>query len=71
MLALYLLVLEDLGDKASNRNEYQRLAELMQKVKRDIEGSHTAVDGLAAGLVQKYPRRPAMAEEMRKVVGRR
>ncbi len=70
MLALYLPVLENLGDKASNRNEYQRLAELMKKVKQDIEGSHEAVEGLAAGLIQKYPRRPAMAEEMRKVVRR-
>jgi SWIM zinc finger len=70
MLAFYLKVLEKLGDNASNRREYEHLAALMKKVKKDIEGSHPAIDGLAADLIQKYQRRPAMLEEIRKVVGR-
>jgi len=70
MLAFYLPVLENLGDKASSRNEYQHLAALMKKVKQDIEGSHAAMDVLAADLIRKYSRRPAMVEELRKVVGR-
>lgn len=28
----------------------------------DIEGSHAAIDELAASLIQQYPRRPAMRE---------
>lgn len=70
MLAFYLDTLAQSGDKASNRKEYEHLAALMRKVKMDIEGSHTAINGLATDLIQKYPRRPAMVEEMRKVVGR-
>lgn len=70
MLAFYSKMLYDLSEKASSRSEYQRLAGLMKKVKQDIEGSSAAMDVLAADLIQKYPRRPAMAEEMRKVAGR-
>jgi len=68
MLALYLKLLETMADKASNRSQYQNLAALMKKVKQDIEGSHAPVDELAASLIQKYPRRPAMKEELGKVL---
>jgi hypothetical protein len=68
ILALYLPMLENLGDNTSNRKEYAQLAELMRKLKQDIEGSHTAVDRLAAKLIQKYPRRPAMEEELERVL---
>ncbi len=70
MLAFYLRLLEKSGDNASNRKEYEHIATLMKKVKMDMEGSHSAINGLAANLIQKYPRRPAMIEEMRKVIGR-
>jgi len=70
MLAFYLKTLEILGENASSRRDYQHLADLMNMVKKDIEGSQPAIDGYAANLIQKYPRRPAMLEEMRKVVGR-
>jgi hypothetical protein len=42
----------------------------MKKVKMDMKGSHSAINGLATNLIQKYPRRPAMIEEMRKVIRR-
>ena len=64
MLALYLKLLELMADKASNRSQYQNLAALMKKVKQDIEGSHAAIDELAASLIQQYPRRSAMREEL-------
>ncbi|MBK8194067.1 MAG: hypothetical protein IPK76_12965 [Lewinellaceae bacterium] len=56
--------LEREGDNASSRNHYRDLAMKMKKVKQDIEGSHLAVDTLARSLILKYPRRPAMVEEM-------
>ena len=68
MLALYLSELETMADKAGNRSQYQNLAALMKKVKQDIEGSHAAIDELAASLIQKYPRRPAMREELGRVL---
>ncbi|MCO6487068.1 MAG: hypothetical protein J5I98_01560 [Phaeodactylibacter sp.] len=68
VLALYLSVLETMADKAGNRSQYQNLAALMKKVKQDIEGSHAAIDELAASLIQQYPRRPAMREELGRVL---
>lgn len=68
MLALYLSLLDSMGDKANSRGDYQRLAALMKKIKQDIEGSHSAIDELAAALILKYPRRPAMKEELGKVL---
>lgn len=68
MLALYLKLLELMADKTSNRSQYQNLAALMKKVKKDIEGSHAAIDELAASLIQQYPRRPAMREELGRVL---
>ncbi|HMQ49751.1 MAG TPA: SWIM zinc finger family protein [Saprospiraceae bacterium] len=68
MLAFYLGLLEKMGDKASARNDYYNLAMLMKKVKQDIEHSHRPIDELATSLIQKYPRRPAMKEELGKVL---
>jgi hypothetical protein len=70
MLALYLPLLEKMGENASSRPAYQELAELMKKVRQDIEGSHAAIDEMAQRLIQKYPRRPAMIEELGKVLKR-
>ncbi|MCB9050893.1 MAG: SWIM zinc finger family protein [Lewinellaceae bacterium] len=68
MLPLYRNVLKTMADKAGNRGEYQRVAALMKKIKQDIEGSHAAIDELAASLIQQYPRRPAMREELGRVL---
>jgi len=70
MLGFYLPILKVSGDKSSNRGEYQELAKLMKKVKQDIEGSHVAIDELAGQLIQTYVRRPAMLEELGKVLGK-
>jgi uncharacterized Zn finger protein len=70
MLDLYLVVLGNLGDKASNRKDYEHIANLMKKLKKEIADSKTAINGLADTLMQKYPRRPAMLEELKKVIGR-
>ncbi len=64
MLAFYLPMLEEMGDKASNRGEYQNLAEKMKKIAKDIKDSKEAIQKLAKRLIAKYPRRPAMVEEL-------
>lgn len=68
LLAFYLSVLRNSAIKASNRGDYQQLAALMKKVKQDIEGSHAAIDELAASLIKEYPRRPAMVDELGRVL---
>lgn len=68
MLAFYLVELDNMASEASNRKAYQRLAGLMKKIKQDIEGSHSTIDELALSLIQQYPRRPAMKEELGKVL---
>lgn len=68
MLAMYLRVIESLGDAASNRKEYQHIAALMKKAKHDIPGSRSTIENLAIQLMRKYPRRPAMLEEMHQII---
>lgn len=67
LLAMYLPVLEKMGDDASNRKAYEHLAAMMKKIKKDIAGSHAVIDDLVARVMQKYPRRPAMLEELKKI----
>ncbi|MCB0544122.1 MAG: SWIM zinc finger family protein [Saprospiraceae bacterium] len=72
MLALYLPALLKQAEQASNRKEYYNLAKNMKKVMQDIDGSHEPVRRMANELIQKYPRRPAMIEELTKgVLGRK
>lgn len=68
LLELYLRAMDKMGDEANSRNQYRSLAKLMQRVKKDIEGSHTRIDELATALLQKYPLRRAMKEELNKVL---
>jgi hypothetical protein len=68
MLAYYLVELDHMASEASNRKAYQRLAGLMKKIKQDIKGSHSTIDELALSLIKRYPRRPAMREELGKVL---
>lgn len=68
LLALYLPVLDTLAQQAKNRGDYQRLANLMKVLKRDIEGSHAAIQTLTTRLLAIYQHRPAMCEELRQVL---
>lgn len=68
MLARYLPVLEAEAERANSRNDYRRLAEIMQMLKRDISGSHETLKALAWELLERYPRRSAMAEEFRRLL---
>ncbi len=71
MLTFYLPMLEKMGDNAGDRKQYHDVADLMKKVCQDIDGRQAAIDELAQRLIQKYPRRPAMVEELGKVLRRR
>jgi hypothetical protein len=53
-----------IGNQASNRKEYRDLAVLLLKVKTDIVNSQPAIDELAGKLLERYPRRKAMKEEL-------
>ena len=68
ILAYYLAELKNMTSQANKRNDYKHIAQLMKKIKQDIEGSHSAIDELAASLIQQYSRRPAMREEFGKVL---
>ncbi len=68
MLARYMPVLEAEAERANSRNDYRRLAAIMQTLKHDISGSHEAVKALAWELLERYPRRSAMAEEFRQLL---
>lgn len=68
MLAFYLSVLEKMADEAGNRGQYNELAQLMIKIKKDIEGSRDMMNVMAQSLIDKYPRRPAMREELGRVM---
>jgi uncharacterized Zn finger protein len=71
LLALYLPVLTDMAERASDRKGYQALAAQMKRIKQDLADSHTAIDELAAELIRRYPRRPAMKEELGKLLGKK
>jgi hypothetical protein len=68
MLALYLSAFEKMGEQAYTRPEYEKLSSRMLKVKKDIAIGRTAIDELAQRLIQENPRRPAMKEELKKVL---
>ncbi|RAJ94466.1 hypothetical protein LX87_04353 [Larkinella arboricola] len=67
MLALYLPVLEKLGEKAADRSEYRRLAQLIALLKSDIPESIPVMNALIKLLKDKNPRRLAFLEELNAV----
>ncbi len=68
LLAFYLKIIEKKGTRATSRNEYEHIAALMKKVKTDIKASKAAINGLATNMIQTYKHRPAMVEELTKVI---
>jgi hypothetical protein len=68
MLVLYLPVFEKMAAQAYTRPDYEKLSAKMQKVKKDIAIGRDAIDELALRLIQQNPRRPAMKEELEKVL---
>ncbi len=64
LLAIYLPAFELSGDKASTRNQYADLVRKMKKVIKDMPQFKADILGLAEKLKSKYPRRPAMVDEL-------
>ncbi|MFD1140335.1 SWIM zinc finger domain-containing protein [Larkinella insperata] len=67
MLALYLPVLEKLGQKANDRSDYRRLAQLIAQIKNDIPEGVPVMNALIQVLKERNPRRLAFLEELNAV----
>lgn len=71
LLTIYLPALEEEGTRASNRNEYVDLVQKMKKIMKDIPQGKEKVLLVAKQLKERYstkPRRPAMVEELNKIL---
>lgn len=68
LLAIYLPAFELSGDKASARNQYADLVRKMKKVIKDMPQFKTQIVAVAARLKSKYPRRPAMIDELNTIL---
>jgi hypothetical protein len=68
LLAIYLPAFERKGDMVGNRREYTDLAIKMDKVIGDIPEGRDEIIAVANGLIRKYPRRPAMIEELNIII---
>jgi hypothetical protein len=71
LLTIYLPALEEDGVRASNRGEYVELVQKMKKIMNDIPQGKEKVLFVATQLKERFstkPRRPAMVEELGKIV---
>lgn len=68
LLDLYIPAFERQGDIAGNRVEYANLAGKMKKVIKSIPAGREKIIGVAKKLNMKYPRRPAMIQELDRVI---
>jgi hypothetical protein len=71
LLAIYLPALEKYGLKSSNRSEYADLVNKMKKIINDIPRGKEKILNIAKRLKEKFsskPRRPAMIEELNKIL---
>lgn len=68
LIEIYLPAFERKADRCNSRSEYKELAAKMKMVIKDIPVGKSKIIALAKKLKQKYPRRPAMIEELDKIV---
>jgi tetratricopeptide (TPR) repeat protein len=68
LLQIYLPLLEREGDMASERRMYANLAKNMKNLIKDMPKGKNQIQNIAEKLKSKYPRRPAMLEELNKVM---
>ncbi|MDP1795821.1 MAG: hypothetical protein Q8K53_00760, partial [Daejeonella sp.] len=69
LLALYLPAFELAGDHANARNQYKDLVMKMKKVIKDMPRFKADIVAVAQKLRSKYPRRPAMVDELNRIAG--
>ncbi len=67
LLAMYVDTFREMAAQAGDRKNYRALATLMKQVKEAIPGSELAINELAKSLIQTYPQRPAMRDELGKI----
>jgi hypothetical protein len=68
LLDIYIPALEHLGERVNNRNQYGDMAAKMVKILKDIPNGKEKIQGVARNLIAKYPRRPAMREELNRIL---
>ena len=68
LLAIYLPLFEVSGDKANERSKYADLVGKMKKIIKDIPEGKAKITAIAQSLKTKYPRRPAMIDELNKIL---
>lgn len=67
LVNILIPLLENEGDRSTGRSEYKELARKMKSIIRDFPNDKARVIEIAKKLKEKYPRRPAMLEELNKV----
>ncbi len=68
LLTIYLPAFERYGDVSGGRGHFQALANYMNMVMNAIPEGRQEIIALAKKLSRKYPRRPAMTEELQAIV---
>ncbi len=68
LLDIYLAAFEEYGQSADGRSAYASLAKKMKKVMQDIPAGKEQIQNIARHLIAQFPRRPAMIEELKKVL---
>jgi len=68
LLAIYLPMLQSAGDNANNRSDYSKLVMKMEKIMKDIPVSKEKIMAVAQSLKTKHIRRPAMVDELNKIL---
>ena len=68
MLALYLSEFECAGDYVNGRSQYADLSRKMIRVMKDLPEGKEKIQSIARKLIAKYPKRPAMIDELNKVL---
>jgi hypothetical protein len=68
LIKLYVPALITDADGSSNRDHYIQLTNTMKKIVDDIPAGKEAIKQTTQSLLVKYPRRPAMVEELNKLL---
>ncbi len=66
--SIYFPLLEASGDKANSRSEYANLVDKMKMIIKDIPCAKANIITIAQKLKIKYQRRPAMIDELNKIL---
>lgn len=67
MMDMYIPLFLKKGEQANDRSAYAELARLMKKIMKDIPSGSARIKVVAHQLREKFPRRPAMLDELSKL----